>query len=56
MFADISPVLSIQPQYKRVYKRLRAGSGRLVELCAGRNVRINHQQMELFFAVFVMHG
>ena len=28
----------------------------LIQLCAGRNVRINHQQMELFFAVFVMHG
>ena len=27
-----------------------------IELCAGGDVRIHHQQMELFFAVFVMHG
>ena len=30
--------------------------GRSIELCACRNVRIHHQQMQLFFAVFVMHG
>ena len=29
---------------------------RLIELCACRNVRIDHQQMQLFFTVFVMHG
>ena len=27
-----------------------------IELCACRNVRIHHQQMELFLAVFVMDG
>ena len=30
--------------------------GQSIRLCACRNVRINHQQMQLFFAVFVMHG
>ena len=28
----------------------------LIQLCAGGDVGIHHQQMELFFAVFVMHG
>ena len=27
-----------------------------IELCACRNVMIDHQQMQLFFTVFVMHG
>ena len=27
-----------------------------IQLCACRNVRIDHQQMQLFFTVFVMHG
>ena len=30
--------------------------GQSTELCAGGDVRIDHQQMQLFFAVFVMHG
>lgn len=36
-----------------------SGAGKklaLVQLRAGGDVRIDHQQMELFLAVFVMHG
>ena len=28
----------------------------LIELCAGGDMRIYHQQVELLLAVFVMHG
>ena len=28
----------------------------LIELCAGGDVGVDHQQMQLFFTVFVVHG
>ena len=39
--------------YERLFSPIR---GQSIELCAGGDVCINHQQMELFLAVFVMHG
>ena len=42
--------------WRKLWHKHRQFLGQSIELCACRNVRINHQQMQLFLAVFVMHG
>ena len=42
--------------WRKLWRKHRQFRGQSIELCACRNVRIDHQQMQLFFTVFVMHG